>query len=299
MSNYPHIDRIGNLTDKELDSLFIGDTLFIQPKIDGTFGRVELEDDDIAIKSKKTTLSKHSTNQGFYNYINDNKKYHEFFDEYPSLVLLGEWLVPHSIKFYKDTAWRKYYIFDVYNKLENKYLSPVQWAEIIKPYEFDRVTSAIFNIKKLLLKYTVEDLKKEAYILAGKTFLLPKEKVNQHEGVVLKNFITGMRAKSINELYVNERRRVHVPKEKKLDVEFKIAHRLIDIHTVNKRHAELVNLELPKGKLIPRLIESVYHDLVCDDIWLILRKFKSPTIDFRRLRKEVANKIRTLKPEVF
>jgi hypothetical protein len=36
-----------------------------------------------------------------------------------------------------------------------------------------------------------------------------------------------------------------------------------------------------------RILGSVYHDLITEDLWTVLKKFRNPTIDFRALKKEV------------
>ena len=51
--------------------------------------------------------------------------------------------------------------------------------------------------------------------------------------------------------------------------------------------------------MIPQLLGTVYHVLITEEIWNILKEFKSPKIDFKRLNKRSIERIKELKPEVF
>lgn len=50
---------------------------------------------------------------------------------------------------------------------------------------------------------------------------------------------------------------------------------------------------------IPRLLETVYHDFVVEEIWRIIKKHKAPTINFGTLRYFVIRKIKEIKKELF
>ena len=54
----------------------------------------------------------------FCKFARSNPNIEAFLIEYPYLRLYGESLVPHSIKDYREDAWRKFYVFDVYD-MEN------------------------------------------------------------------------------------------------------------------------------------------------------------------------------------
>jgi hypothetical protein len=43
--------------------------------------------------------------------------------------------------------------------------------------------------------------------------------------------------------------------------------------------------ERHRGVLIPRLLGTVFHDLVEEEIWMALKKHKFPTVDFKKLRQ--------------
>ena len=50
---------------------------------------------------------------------------------------------------------------------------------------------------------------------------------------------------------------------------------------------------------IPRLFSSIYRELILEEMWNILKKFKNPIIDFKQLNYHIRQKIKNLKPEIF
>lgn len=53
------------------------------------------------------------------------------------------------------------------------------------------------------------------------------------------------------------------------------------------------------SKLIPILLSKVFYELVNEEMWNIIKKFKHPTIDFKMLNSLTINKIKQVKPEIF
>ncbi len=50
---------------------------------------------------------------------------------------------------------------------------------------------------------------------------------------------------------------------------------------------------------IPRLLNTSYNKLISDKMWMIIKKYKNPIIDFNLLQKTINIKIKELKPELF
>jgi len=282
MTYYNHIKRFERLTDRDKFYLFNTNDLYVQPKLDGTFGRV---DPGLKCFSKKVNLTEfNGDNRGFKQYIQDNA---DTFNKVPeNWALFGEWLVPHTIKLYNEDAWRKFYVFDVFDLENEKYILPEDWIPVLNALKIDIVSSIIYNVNEFN-KDTI--LNKHNW-----GFLLPDDQKDKFEGVVVKNYNTGKFAKIINPVYTKEKARVNKP-VKKDNIEAKIARKYIDIHTVNKRYEEVKGEE----NFIPKLLGTIYYDLIKDEMWSILKKFHNPTINFRNLQAEVNKRIKELKPEVF
>ena len=106
---YTHLERFGNSAVRGIE---IGEC-YIFPKIDGTNASVWYHDGKLCTGSRSRELSVENDNAGFHAWAIEDEKLKAFFAEYPSFRLYGEWLVPHSLKTYREDAWRKFYIFDV------------------------------------------------------------------------------------------------------------------------------------------------------------------------------------------
>lgn len=114
---YQHIERFGTM---EVENIELG-MCYIFPKIDGTNSSVWLGDDGLVhAGSRKRELSFENDNAGFMNAITQDHRIVRYLLKHPSHRLFGEWLVPHSLKTYRDDAWRKFYIFDVCVDADNE-----------------------------------------------------------------------------------------------------------------------------------------------------------------------------------
>ena len=106
---YQHLERFGTT---EVAQIELGEC-YIFPKIDGTNASVWIEDGKIKAGSRTRELSLESDNAGFYEWVLKQGNLLEYLTENPTHRIFGEWLVPHSLKTYRETAWRRFYIFDI------------------------------------------------------------------------------------------------------------------------------------------------------------------------------------------
>ena len=58
-------------------------------------------------------------------------------------------------------------------------------------------------------------------------------------------------------------------------------------------------LEGARPKIIPRLLGTVFYDLVREDLWDALKKHKFPVVDFRRLRTHCILRTKHYAPDLF
>ena len=107
---YVHLERFG--TD-EVDGINIG-KCHIFPKIDGTNASIWLEDGVFCCGSRNRVLSLDDDNAGFMAWATGRVELRALLDSLPAgSRVYGEWLVPHSLRTYRDDAWRRFYVFDV------------------------------------------------------------------------------------------------------------------------------------------------------------------------------------------
>lgn len=69
---------------------------------------------------------------------------------------------------------------------------------------------------------------------------------------------------------------------------------------VEKEYAKIVNDNNGwSSRMIPQLLNKVYHELICEEMWNILKVFRNPAINFKALNNFVIARVKAIKPELF
>jgi len=294
-NKYMHLEHLDN---DEVNGIMHGE-VYVFPKVDGTNASVWLDPEtkQVGTGSRNRELSVEKDNAGFCNHINHSDVGQRLTDcvvANPHLTLFGEWLVPHSLKTYRDNAWRKFWIFDVYDRHTNQYLHYNDWSAIVKEYNLDYLPPiAVFN-KGIT--------KEDAYRCLDKNVFLIKDGEGLGEGVVLKNynFVNQYGRTVWAKVVTSEFKEIHyremgAPTIGGTLLEDKIVNRWITPHFVNKVHAKIaVEMNGWSGKYIPRLLQTVYYDLIREELWDILKEYNNPMIDFKSLQRLTISKIKEL-----
>lgn len=123
MVNHKKYHDIERFKASFVDGFRTGDHVVIQEKIDGANCaiRYDVETNTVVAQSRKNILNTSNTLRGFYEWARllDVNKVKEVLGD--NLVLFGEWLVPHSVK-YPEDKYNKAYFYDVYNTNTECYL---------------------------------------------------------------------------------------------------------------------------------------------------------------------------------
>src|SRR5574344_1126317 len=176
---YQHVERYGTT---EVEGIEHG-TTFVFPKIDGTNSSVWLDNDGIVqCGSRNRKLSLDKDNAGFCAYINTQDNIKQCVIDNPRLRLFGEWLVPHSLKTYRDNAWRHFYVFDVMEELEDgteRYLPYEEYRTIMEKYGLDYIFP-LCSIKNASYDSYINQLEKNVFLI--------QDGKGCGEGVVIKNY---------------------------------------------------------------------------------------------------------------
>lgn len=242
---YQHIERLGNV---EVDGILDG-VCYVFPKLDGTNTSVYLNDaGEVEVASRNRVLNIHDDNQGVCNYVLSQPKFKTYLEQHPNHRLFGEWLVPHTIRGYRDDAWRKLYIFDVMDG--ERYLTYDEY--------YDDLLNAEIKIVKCidcLEKPTPEQI--QSY-LDRCTFLMRDGQLG--EGIVIKryNFVNRFGRTTWAKLVRS------IPKAEK-KITLKSADNAVEPQIIEKfLTPELVEKEFSKlaadgwnSKLIPKLLGVV------------------------------------------
>lgn len=297
---YQHVERFGN---SEVSDIEIG-VCYVFPKIDGTNSSVWLNDDGkLKAGSRNRELTLENDNAGFYNSISKNDAITSYLKKHPTHRLFGEWLVPHSLKTYRDDAWRKFYIFDVCVDSNEKETG----LEYI-PYDIYKPLLEEFSLEylaplKIIKNGTYDNFIKE---LENNTFLI-KNGTGTGEGIVIKNYDFYNRygrqtwAKIVSsEFKEKHHKTMGAPTVENKMVEQEVVDEFVTGAFVEKEYSKIVNAKGDwNSKMIPQLLNTIYHELICEEMWSIVKKFRNPKLDFKTLNSLTINKIKSVKPEIF
>lgn len=182
---YQHLERFGTT---EVERIELGEC-YVFPKIDGTNASVWLHNGEIQAGSRTRHLSIEKDNAGFLEWVLKQENLLNYLKENPTHRLFGEWLVPHSLKTYRNDAWRKFYVFEV---VEDRDLSELQhdadekfnylhyndYKPLLEKHEIDFIPP-ISVIRNSNYEQLVNQLMKNDFLIEdGKGY---------GEGIVLKN----------------------------------------------------------------------------------------------------------------
>lgn len=295
---YQHIEQFGS---DEVEGIEDG-AVYLFPKIDGTCSCVWRDDrSGLRFGSRNREVTVNEDNQGFAAWASENEELAEFFEEFPNLRLFGEWLVPHTVKGYRDDAWRRFYVFDVCDDFGLN-----MWY---RPYEQYRPVLEEYGLDYIPIMAKCENATKEQFIAAlDKNTFLMKDDAGAGEGVILKNydFVNKFGKTKWAKLVRTEFKEKNWkafggPTIKgKRKIEEEIAIEYCTEALIKKEHAKVVAKNDGWNKrYIPEFIGRVWHAFVTENLWDIIKQRKNPTIDFKTLNRSVTRRIKHVMPEVF
>jgi len=300
-SKYQHVERLGTV---ETEGIEFGEC-HVFPKLDGANGSVWLgsvEDGQVKAGSRNRELTIENDNAGFYAYVLEHRGIREFLESFPNHRLFGEWLVPHSFKGYRDDAWRKFYVFDVVKEDSDEsfhYLPYNDYCNLLEAAGIDYI------LPICTVTNGNEDVFRKA--LDKNVFLL-RDGEKAGEGIVIKNYSYRNRFGRVTwaKMVTNEFKEKHVRemgapviKPEQL-VEQKIVGDYCTEEFIRKEYSKLVNeKEGWSSKNIPELLGRIFHELVAEESWNIVKALKYPTVNYKALNALVINKVKTTLPEVF
>lgn len=299
---YQHVERLGS---DEVEGITVGEC-HIFPKIDGTNASVWMEgeiDWELCTGSRNRLLSLGDDNAGFCQYITQSDIDDRIIelltsDLKPWMTLYGEWLVPHSLKTYREDAWRKFYIFDVYDREKEEFVSYAEYAPALERHNLDFIP-----LIETVTNPSPDHLHK---VLMQNTYLI-KDGEGAGEGIVIKRYDFKSRygrttwAKLVRNEFKEENKRVFgVPVVSMSPIEHKIAAAFITQGRIDKIVAKMkTEKDVPLRTRVPELFGRVWHELIADEMWNILKKHKQPTINFKLLYRHTVEQVKACVPEVF
>lgn len=290
---YQHVERLGS---SEVQNLLEG-KCYVFYKIDGTNASVWIEDGEIKAGSRNRELTLESDNAGFYKFVSESEMFKVFFEKHPNVRLYGEWLVPHSLKTYKEDAWREFYVFDA--MIDDDYLSYENYVSILDGTGINYIPPIAICINP-----TIETLYNQ---LEKTNQFLVKDGEGLGEGIVIKNYDYKNKYGRTTwaKIITSEFKEKHTKSmgapiiESKELVEMKIVEEYVTSHFVEKEFNKLFGESGFDSKKIQMMLNVIYNELIKEETYNFVRKYKNPTINFKTLFALTVRKIKQIKPELF
>ena len=303
---YMHVERFGTLPTKGIEN----GLCYIFPKLDGTNASVWAGlNGEVKTGSRNREVTPEDDNAGFAAYVRDNKDIQEFMRIHTHLRLHGEWLCPHTIKTYVDDAWRKFYIFDIFDQEQDRLLTYPEIVVALNGHDINHIPP-ICTVNDPLPSQLIE-------IASKNTYLMKEGGIG--EGIVVKRYdfknFQGetIFAKVIHESFKHTRVDKSIKHIDNTGVESLIVEEFITIHLVDKVMAKICNEKpIPSGTLeeirqyaennalfeskdIPKLLNIVFYDLVTEETYNFIKRHRMPTVDFKKLQTLCYDKVKELK----
>lgn len=295
---YQHVEKIGS---SDVEGIEIG-TCYIFPKIDGTNAHLWIDDGKLKAGSRNRQLSLDSDNAGFCEWALNNPYIYilmnRLSEQWNNCHVYGEWLVPHTLKTYEKEAWNRFYIFDVV-KEEGTHVQYEEYKEILDQIGYEDYIHPLRIIKHPKLDNLYKCLDENKYLI--------KDGDGIGEGIVIKNyqFVNKYGRQTWAKLVSSDFKSKHIKEmgapvsSGTKHIEESIVDYFLTDDIIDKVYANIVNECGWSNKHIPRLLSSVYHDLVKEHSWDFVKKFKNPTVDYKKLNLFCINRMKEYKPELF
>jgi hypothetical protein len=313
---YEHLERLNHPETRDIELGLV----HVFPKLDGTNGSVWLDElGRIQCGSRNRVLTADADNQGFHAWVHSDDPRAVGLRSAlpPGMVVYGEWLVPHTMKTYREEAWSRFWVFDVFSRELGRYLTWEDYSAWLSAAGVDLV-HPLCTINKPSPAQLLAQCETNTYLV--------QDGAGVGEGVVIKRYDwTGVKGRQVwakvvrNEFREKNALAFGVPeKDGAFQIERAIAEKFVTPTLVGKTRAKVVtdvanlngiDLTQPnaqhdtecrhRGKVIPQLLGRVWHDLIVEEFWNVLRTWKNPAVDFGLLHRHVVATTKVLAADLF
>lgn len=301
---YSHLERFGSTEVKNIE---LGEC-YVFPKIDGTNASLWISDGKLQAGSRTRHLTLEKDNAGFLAWALQQKNIIDYLTENPTHRLYGEWLVPHSLKTYRESAWRKFYVFDVAIAKQSedilhegddkfKFLHYQVYKPLLESHGIDYIPP-ISIITNANYEQLVNQLMKNVFLI--------EDGKGQGEGIVLKNydFRNTYNRQTWAKIVTSEFKEVHAKTMGASEmngikmVECEIVDKFVTKALCDKVYSKIA-LTGCGSKNIPQLLNTVYYDLIKEDAWEFVKEHRNPSINFSILQHFTFKKVKESLPHLF
>lgn len=270
--SYPKVHRLGK---EETDGILEFEVV-VQEKVDGANISIFQHEGKLRCGTRTRMLPEDESFNGFQEAVQSNLNLAMYFSRNPNNILYGEWLVKHTIT-YPDEAYRKIYLFDIYDTVQNKWYSQ---EDVQAEAEFLGLAYPhVFMVGKVTEEQINEFVGKSAIAPAG-------------EGVVLKyadfvnKFGDHAYAKVVHQKFKESNAIVFGGNNKHSETYW-------EMYVVNKycttarvqKIMQKIQSETEKRldmEHTSQIAGTCYHDMITEEIWEIVKKV--PELNFKKLQ---------------
>lgn len=207
--------------------------------------------------------------------------------------------MPHTVKHYRQEMWRKFYVFDVYDKEQEKFLEYDAYQPLLEQHKLTYIPC----IKK------IKNGSWENFLAEAKAcrFGLPDEDPRPGEGIVIKNYnwvnrFNGVTwAKIVNGEFKDDfHAKMGAPTHENKSAAATIADKACTESLIDKEYAKIVADVGEWGrKYIPRLLHTVYYSVVTEELWDCLKHINKASVNFQELQKLCEQKVKEHRKDIF
>lgn len=279
-------EKIYRLGKEETDGILIG-SVNVTEKLDGANLSIWMDNDVLHVGSRNNDLTLNGNLfNGAVEYCNAHPGIRKALQENPTYRLYGEWLVRHTLA-YNETAYKKFYLFDVLSEPEGtNYMIQSGVQEFGERYGIETVP----NLGEFI-NPTLKDLTK---LVEGQKSVYGEKR----EGIVLRNpefvntFGDKCNAKIVSEGFMEDNGITFGGNNKYSEVYWEqfVSNKYITLERVQKIMQKIqpeINKRLDMEH-IPRIINTVYHDMIQEEGWEIANKVKK--LDYDVLKRICSKK---------
>lgn len=279
---YQHVERITKEENIEIKGLLDGDvTVF--PKLDGSNHCMWFDEEkgEPICASRNHILYEAYDHTKFYKYAMKQEKLLKLVTDFKGYIFYGEYMQPHVIKNYIDDVWGEWYVFDVYDIANYRY---IPYEEYVEKFQFEERGIRYIQPIGTYNNPTVEELR----AMTEENHYLMKES-NIGEGIVVKNYAyTNPYGRSTWGKIVREEFRDKATgrvKDAPESIEHKIMSESVTQEFVSK---EFHKFTTDRGvvwetKMIPEFLKYIWEEWWKDYSFEVVALYKGQ-IDMRELR---------------
>lgn len=284
---YHKIHRLGK---EEVEGILDG-KCFISEKIDGASTVHWLEDGVLHTGTRTRDITDKDDFNGLKEVAKNNVGINNYLKDNPTHILYCEYLIRHTIS-YKETSYKKLYLFDIWDG--TKYLPADYVFEmadkygIEHPHQFAVIDNPTVDQLKEYIGVSMLGEKGEGIVIKNFDFInkfgdlvyakMVTEQFKEDNAVIFGG--NNKHSETYNEMYVTNK---YCTLERMRKIMGKVEPTLKDGEHFDMCH-------------IPRICNSMLHDILTENIWEIQKKIHN--IDFKVLQRVVYKKAKTIYVDV-